>query len=163
MSQSARIALDLSVRQSNNLDLSEVSQGITYKKDLQYTDGTGADQANANFSDQRSIAASGTDAVDLFGAVQDAFGTTLNFTRVNAIMIFAHADNGGNLEVSSELGGLFAASTDVVTLHPGGLFAITAPDATGYPVTDSTGDDINVANLDTGAAANYDIVVIGSV
>lgn len=163
MSQSANIELNLKVSRSANQDLSTASQLVNYTKLVQLLNGTASGQANANFSDQREVAASAADTLELFGGLTDAFGNALEFTRINAIAIVADADNGADLEVSGDLAGLFGGTDPAVMVRPGGVLLLACSDATGYAVTDTTAESITVTNGDTEAAANYDVILIGSV
>jgi hypothetical protein len=51
--------------------------------------GTGSSQADKVFSDQRTLAASASEDLDLAGGISDALGVTVTFAKVKAIMIKA--------------------------------------------------------------------------
>jgi hypothetical protein len=167
MSQSASISLEVAVSQSAAGDVNTAKNTITVDSLLQLLDGTGADQANQAWSDTRTLAASTSEDLDMAGVLTDAFGSTITFTKIKAILVMADADNGDNIEVGGAASNAFASflgdATDVVIVPPGGLFLLTAPDATGFAVTAGTGDLLKINNADSGAAADYTIVLIGTV
>ena len=126
-------------------------------------DGAGDNQAQLLFGDTRQLAASASENLDLAGALADAFGRTLTFTAVKAIIVEAPATNTNNVLVggaASNAVPLFGDATDVVAVKPGGKLSLTAP-KTGVTVTAGTGDILKVANSGSGTAVDYTITVIG--
>ena len=94
----------------------------------------------------------------------DAFGNAITFTNIAAIAVVADAGNGDNIEIggnASAFASFLGGATELVKVPPGGMFLITAPDATGFPVTASTADILDITNADAAAVANYKIVLIG--
>ena len=129
---------------------------------LNMSTGTGANQADLVFSDQRTTAA---EDLDLAGTLVDAFGDTITMARVKAILI--KADPANTLDVfvgggTNPLIGWIADPTDIVEIKPGGAFMVWAPDATAYPVTAGTGDILKVAASDGATPITYDIIIIGA-
>lgn len=166
MALTSRITADLSARATSALDLVTGSAPLSKTVQLDLASGTGANQADLVFSDQRTIAASGTDSLDLAGTLTDAFGATVSFARVKAIMITAASGNTNDVLVGGAASNTFlnwvSDATDVVVVKPGGLFLLAAPDATAYAVTASTGDILQVANSSSGTSVTYDVVIIGA-
>lgn len=151
----------------NILDLVTAKVPLDKKYTLTWTTGTGLNQANAIFSDQRTIAASSNDDLDLAGGLTDGLGATLTFTRIKAILIFAAVANVNNVVMGNAAAngfvGPFGAATHTLSVRPGGLEVLMAPDATGYAVTAGTGDILRIANSAGGSSVVYDIVLIGTV
>lgn len=131
------------------------------------TTGTGANQANALFTDTRALAASGSENLDLASGLTNAFGTTLVIAAVKAIRVRADASNGGNIVVggaaTNAFTGPFGDATDTLSIPAGGQVLLVNPTAGGWAVTAGTGDILKVANSDSGAAASYTIEIIGEV
>ena len=127
--------------------------------------GTGADQADLAFVDQRTLAASTGESLDLNGGgLTDPYGQTLVFVKLKAIYFSAAAANGDTMSfggVSNHVP-VFGAVADFIYVRAGGLFVWTAPDVTGIAVSAGTGDLIRVLNNDSGATATYDIILIGT-
>jgi hypothetical protein len=147
-------------------ELSTISSKLNDTQTITFANGTAANQANQRFDDTRSVNASSTDSLDLAGGLTNAFGTTLTFTSIKYIRISAASTNGDNLEVggnANAFGTIFGDDTDKIIIPPGGHFVLSNPAATGFVVTASTGDVLDIANADSGAAASYDIVIIGEV
>jgi hypothetical protein len=67
--------------------------------ELAITNGTGANQANNAFSDERTLNASASENLDLAGVLQNALGASLAFTAVKAILIVADVGNVNNVVV----------------------------------------------------------------
>lgn len=151
----------------NVLDLVTAKVPLDKSYTLTWTTGTAINQANAMFSDQRTLTASSTEDLDLAGVLTDGLGVVLTFTRIKAILIFAAVANANNVVVGgAAVNGFvtpFNAATDKVIVRPGGLLVLLAPDATSYAVTAATGDLLRIGNSGAGTSVIYDIVLIGTV
>lgn len=137
----------------------------SYKLDL--TDGTGAAQANQQWHASRTLTAGTSETLDLSGSLTDAFGTTVAFARIKAILIKnTSANAAGVLTVggaaSNPWYAPFGAATDTVKIRPGGVLLLACDDATGYAVTAGTGDRLQLANGDGSNSLTYEIVVVGA-
>ncbi len=128
--------------------------------------GTGANQADLVFRDQRTLALSTSENLDLAGSLTDAYGTTITFARIKMIYVKAASDNGGNIVVGGAAAntfvGFFANSSDKINLTAGQMLQVTAPDATGWAVTAGTADILKVENDDGSDTGTYDIVIVGA-
>lgn len=165
MTLAATVSLRVQATQTSTLDLASVSNTVNQLFEQAFTDGTGANQANEVWSDTRSISSASNETLDLAASLTNAFGTTITFTKVRAIIIRSRSTNTTVLSVgaaSAPLVGPLADASDLLTIRPGGIFVITAPDATGIAVTATSADGLKLANA-SGAAATYDIIIIGTV
>lgn len=157
-----KLTLDAVFGQS--IDIGTLKHNINYTKTYNIANGTAANQANQIWVDNRSVAASTADSLDLAGALADAFGNTITFTAIKGIIIIAGA-NGDNLVVGGAASNTFinwvSNATDEIVIKPNGMFALFDPSAGGYAVTASTGDILDITNADSAAAATYDIILIG--
>jgi hypothetical protein len=130
------------------------------------TSGTGLDQADQMWHDQRTLALSTSEELDLAGVLTDSFGTVLTFARIEAIIVTAALANGALIQVGGAASNGFinwvASATDIINVRNGGTFALFAPDATAYAVTAGTGDLLKITNTDGAAEAIYDIYIIGA-
>lgn len=167
MALSSRIHVGVQSTQRASLDLTSASAPLSIDHNLLLHNGTGAGQADVLFSDRRTIAASGTDDVDLNAALTDAFGASISLVRVKALLVSASASNVNNVVVGGAVSNQFASwvgdATDTIVLRPGGVFLLAtgAADTTGYGVTAATGDLLRVANSGAGSTVTYDIVLLG--
>lgn len=143
-------------------DLSIPADNFSVDYTKAFSNGTGANQGNMIWHDQRSTDGTGED-LDLAGGVTSAFGAALTFTAVKGILIVASAANSGNVVVSRPASNglvLFAAASDALAgLKPGGAFLFTDPSAAGLTVTASTGDLLHVAA--SSGTVTYDVWVWG--
>ncbi len=154
-------------------DLSTVTQAFNYTKNYNITNGTGADQANMIWADQRSISASSSETLDLYGGLTNSFGTTINFTSLKGIIIVASSSNVNNVLVGGNaagaLAGLFTLSGDAaiedvqMVIPPGGMLALVNSNANGYAITNTTADILQIANSSSGSSVVYDIILLGEV
>jgi hypothetical protein len=151
---------------SGTVDIGSVEHSLSYGPTIPFSDGTGANQINRIWADTRTLAASGTEDLDLAGSLVDAIGQSITFARVKAILIRPSAANTNNVIVGGASANQFltwvGGATHTVTVRPGGLFAIGAPDATAYAVTAGTGDLLRIANSSSGTSVTYDIVILGA-
>jgi hypothetical protein len=165
MAMTSRVDLRLTATLTNALDLVTVDSPLVYTSQTDLISGTGAGAADMQWSDTRTLAASGTEDLDLSGSLTGPFGTTLAFARIKGLLIKAAAANTNNVQLirpSSTGVPLFLAAGDGISIKPGGLFLWVAPDATGIAVTNSTGDSITLTNSGGTTGVTYDIVVIGA-
>lgn len=165
MTLSATLTAKLLAEQSSALDLGVVAFDLNEIKSIALADGTGADQADQMWTDQRTIAASGTDDLDLSGSLTNALGATATFARVRALYIEAALGNTNNVLVGGAASNQFinwvADATDKVVVRPGGVLLLANRDATGYAVTASTGDILRIANSGSGTSVTYNVAILG--
>lgn len=162
----SKLLLQATATQTNPLDLASGRFPVTKRKLIDMASGVGAGQADRMFTDQRTIAASGSEDLDLAGVLTDAFGATITFARIKALMITAADGNTNGVVVGAGTNAWagFLGATHTMTLRPGTAIgmAVGAADATGYVVTAATGDILKVANSSSGTSVTYDIVIIGA-
>lgn len=129
------------------------------------TAGTGANKADKLFSDQRTLAASATENLDLAGVLSDPFGVILTFAKVKAIYVHASSANTNSVCVgghaTAAFTGPFSDATDIVCIPPGGTLLVSAPSA-GWTVTATTADLLKIANSGGTTGVTYDVVIIGA-
>lgn len=130
----------------------------------QFTTGTANGQADRIFTDTRTIAASGSESLDLAGSLADPLGGTAVFAEIVAIEIRAAAGNTNNVVVggaaSNAWVGPFGAADNTFAVPPGGVLVFNHPGA-GWAVTAGTGDLLQVANSGSGTGVTYDVVIVG--
>ena len=146
-------------------DLSTAKDPVSIKNTFAFTNGEGALKAEAIFHDTRTLAASATEDLDVYGSLTDAFGNTMNFSKIKSIYIKAAAANTNNVEVggasANQFQGIMKDTSDISVLRPSAWLAWCVPDATGMAVTTGTGDLMKIANSSSGTGVDYDIVIIG--
>lgn len=161
-----RVELKLTTTQTKPDDLSVPQDAVDYLKGLNFGDGAGAGAANLLFHDQRTLAASASENLDLAGTLADKFGQTLTFARIKAVMVVAAAGNTNNVNVTQPAAngvpGMFLAAGDGVAVQPSGIFLWVAPSAAGAVVTPATGDLITVTNSAAGTSVTYDVLILGA-
>jgi hypothetical protein len=168
MTLASKINLSVSAALSSALDLVSPAARLSQRYSAELTDGTAAGMADKVFSDTRTIAASGSENLDLAGSLTDALGTALTFARVKAIIVHASAANTNNVIVGGDATttffGMFADETDAVVLRPGATLALFCgqADAAGYAVTAATADLLKIANSGGTTGVTYDIIIIGT-
>ncbi|KMS71306.1 hypothetical protein ACH49_24735 [Streptomyces leeuwenhoekii] len=150
---------------SSGLGTARVPAGLSRAVTL--ASGTGAGRADRAFTARRTIAASGTDDLDLAGVLTDALGGTITFARIKGLFIAAAAANTNNVVIGNATSNAWATllnATGTVTLRPGAVLAAVAgsADATTYGVTAATGDVLRVANSGGGSTVSYDICIVGA-
>lgn len=165
MALSTKLVAQIVATLTDSLDLGTASAPLDYTKRITLTDGTGANQADKLWHDQRVIAASATDTLDLAGTLVDALGDTVTLARVKAVLVVAAAANGDDVNVQQPATSgvpLFLAAGDGISVKPGGAFLWVAPDAAGVVVTGGTGDLLDLVNTDAAAQATVDVMIVGA-
>lgn len=162
----AAVKAAVSAQYASALEFGSAEQSLKYAASHAFTDGTGANQAQKLFTDQRTLSASANESLDLSGVLADVFGAAITFTKIKAILVKAADGNTNDVVLggaaSNAWVGPFGASTHTVAVKPGGTVMFVAPDANGYAVTAGTGDLLKVANSAGGSGVTYDIVIVGA-
>lgn len=129
------------------------------------TAGTGNNQANRIFADQRTLGATLNEDLDLNGAtLKDAFGNSLAFLKMKSVLFYGAIANPADMVIGNAAAngwlGMVGGATHTITLAPGGTVFWSAPIA-GKPVTAATADLLRVT---AGAGGNhtYDILLVGT-
>lgn len=165
MALTTTITTKISASQTAANDLGTSSFPVDYRDIVNLTSGTASNQADLLFTDQRTIAPSGTEDLDLAGSLVDALGNTLTFVTVKTIMIKAASGNTNNVTVSpaavNGFLGPFNAAADLISVSPDGMMLVHAP-GTGWTVTPSTGDLLTIANSGSGTSVTYDVIIVGT-
>lgn len=164
MAMTAELRVKLTARQTSALDLGTASADITAEKVIALTNGVTADKADLIWSDQRTLAASATEDLDLAGALADAFGATIAMAKVVAIYVEAAAGNTNNVVIGAATNAipLFGGTNGTFAVKPGGVFLAAAPNGAGLlSVGAGSTDVLKVANSSSGTSVTYKIVVIG--
>lgn len=167
MPLTTKIKVDLATLLTAALDLSTTSSPTRLSHQINLANGSGAGQASKLWTDRRTLAASGTEDLDLAGtALTDPFGAAISFARIKGLLIRAAAGNTNNVVVGGAASNAFinwvSDATDKIVVRPGGLLLLVAPDATGYAVTAATGDLLTIANSGGTTGVTYDIALIGA-
>jgi hypothetical protein len=162
-----KMAFDLALDFVSTLDLQTASAPGGLKRRFAFSDGAGLNAANRTWTDQRTLAASANESLDLAGtALVDAFGTAISFARVKALIVSAATTNTNNVIVGATGSNAFinwvGSTTDAINVRPGGLFVLIAPDATAYAVTAATGDLLKIANSAGTTGVTYQIAIVGA-
>lgn len=159
----ANLRVNIRAKQTGTADLGTPQILVDLEKSMDFTPGTAAvGEANILFSDERTLAASANEDLDLAGVLADALGATIAAAEVVAIYIEAAAGNTNNVQVTRPAANgvpLFLAASDGLALGPGDFVLLTR--RSGVGVTAGTGDLVNIANSGGGTSVVYKVVVIG--
>lgn len=164
-SLTSRVEVVISGTLFNALDFSGPSYPLAERRANDFANGAGANQANVVWSDQRTLAPSASETLDLVGGgLVDAFGVAIAPARLRALLIYASPANLNNLTILGNAASIPVLNTvaTTATLPPGGIFLITKPDAAGIVVTATTFDLIQIANAAGVNSVVYDIFFLGA-
>lgn len=163
LSVAGKIALEVSLRMSNPQNLSSGVKSFSKNYVQNYASGSNADQANTEWDDTRTLAASASESIDLSGVLIDVFGNKIADAKIREIIIVAADGNTNNIEVGGAASNaflLFKDATDIAVIEPGGKLYMSFPN-TGRAVTAATGDLLKIANASSGTSVTYDIIIVG--
>ncbi len=154
---------------------------VGLNKSFSFTLGAGADAINEVYCAYRTLAASGTETLDLT-ALTGPHGDSLVFARIKAIGIWllgtadqdvgspAAAQVDGNACSQIVVGGAAAnpwqaffntPATDKIKIASGGVFTLQERSATGW-VTSGTNKNLLIANSDGAVEAHYILALLGA-
>ena len=163
MAVTAELRAKFTATQIGANDIAAQRFAPTIEKILQFTDGTGANQADIVWMDERTLAASASEDLDLAGVLTDAFGSTVTAAEVVAILVTAAAGNTNSVVIGDATAPvpLFAGTNPTFSVKPGGFFFVAAPAAAGLlTVGAGTTDDLKLANSSSGTSVTYTIAVL---
>lgn len=160
----AEISLSIDATLTGSNDLGNPKQRVPVNETIQLLAGTNAvNKADLLFSDTRTIAASGNEDLDLAGVLASAFGATIAAAEIVLLYIKAADANTNNVVVgpaaSAGALGPFGDASDRLSIRPGEFLPLISQ--TGWAVTATSADKINVSNSGAGTGVTYDILIIG--
>lgn len=147
-------------------DIAVPIQDVVKQIALAFTSGVAASQADVLFMDERTLAASATENLDLNASLTDAFGAAFNPAKVKAVLVYALAANVNDVVVGGAASngwlGPFGAAAHTVAVKPGGFLFMAAPGLAGLgAVTAATGDLLKITNSSSGSSVTYGVIIIG--
>lgn len=159
MSLSTRINFGLQARLSASVAGDTGAMPHSVDRQLVWSSGTGADEADVVFAKSGTLSASAALVLDFNPGSDDAFGTPATMARIKAIYV-ENTDATTSIAVT----GTNAIPGSGFILRPGEAFlkAVGPADATGYVATAGSADTITITNQSGSAAANYRVVVVGA-
>jgi hypothetical protein len=161
--QSARMGIIIRHKNLKAVDYRNLPDDVNLALSQDFAAGTGSEQVDLVFGpDQRTLAGGASESLDLAGGgLTDAFGNTLTFAKVRAIVI-QNLSASKIITVGNDANPLvfLGAGTHTVVLNPKARLALDNP-VTGWAVTLDTGDKIKVAN-DAGDPADYLVWILGT-
>lgn len=163
MTLRADLTVRLTARQTGSNDFGGPRFEPTIEKLLAFTDGTGANQADIIWADERTISASGSEDLDLAGELSDALGATVAAAELVALLVIADAGNTNDVVLGDATAPipLFGGTNPTFSVKPGGVFLVAAPNAAGQlTVGAGSTDDLKVANSSSGTSVTYKIAVL---
>ena len=159
----AQVLINIKATLTNSLDLATSASTLNTSRGPTLANGTGANQVNMVFHDQRTLADAANETLDLNdGSLTDALGVALTLETLKVLYI-KNTSVDANLLIGGAGAnsiGLFGDVSDIISLPPGGELLITAPDATGIDI--STNSDLKLEHDGTGSSnLVYDIIALG--
>jgi hypothetical protein len=160
----AQIDLNIVARLVGAADLGNPQAPVTVQKSLTIKPGTDAlGKADILWADQRTLAASGSEDLDLAGVLASLLGGTITAAEITAIYIEADSGNTNDVQffgaASNGFNGPLSGTTPKLAMGPGDWSILT--NLKGWAVTASTGDLLHVANGGSGTGVTYKIAIIG--
>jgi hypothetical protein len=131
-----------------------------------FAQGTGLNQADTLYVSYGTLGASGALNIDMTGALFDIFGNSVAMARVKSMhIVITTATPATSVLVGNGTNPLLnwvGAGSHTIRIRNGGCFCLSAPDATAYAVTASTGDILKLLNEDGVNTATYQVAFMGS-
>ena len=160
---SAQFRIQLNVLNRLLVGLRTVTSTLDQDYTQLFASGTGANQANALYQAQRTLGASAAETLDLNASLTDDFGQSVTCTKLKALVVKAAAANTNNVLVgggATTITTVWTATNDQIIVRPGGIFMLTAPDATGAALTAGASDLLAVTNSAGSTSVTYDVIVV---
>lgn len=164
MALTADMQIILDWEYTNPADLSTPDDTKRLIRGKRFANGTGANQANFMFSDQRTLTDGANETLQISdSSLTNVLGVSVDFAKLKMMYVRNNGTEASLLiggAASTQLG-IFSDGTDILVLPPGGEFYWSAPAAAGLDVT--TNEDIKFAHDGTGTASlTYDLILVGT-
>ncbi len=138
---------------------------------LDFTTGTGADQADIMWMDERTVASGATDSIDLTSSLKNPDGVQKILVRPTALLIINAPRNSstpnttgltvGGVAANTYAGFFSPATGGLISIQPGGGALLWNRGAASYAtITDVTNDILAIVNS-AGASNTYQIAILG--
>lgn len=128
-----------------------------------FTSGHAVNQMNQLWVSRTTLTNAQAVTYNLAGGITNSFGTALTMAEVRMLLVSSDSDNVDAVTIgdaaANEFDSWLGGTNHTVTLRPGGLVLLVAPDATGYAV--GTNGNLKVTNTGTNSVT-IDIYVGGS-
>lgn len=167
MTLKTKLAVQLDASLTSALDLASAVSDIGKGWQFNLASGTTSGKADVLWHDERTLAASGTEDLDLAGTLTGLLGGTVTFAKVKGVLVYADDGNTNDVVIGGASAngwlGPFGDATDTVAVKPGGLLVMMAPGTAGLgSVTAATADLLHVANGSSGSGVTYQIIIVGT-
>jgi hypothetical protein len=147
---------------SKDEDLTVAKKPITIAG-TSWTYGTGANQVNCIFADQRTLADGANETLDLYGgALYDIWGAALTMASLKLLYVKNNSSDAGLKILGTAVTGLdiVADPSDIILIAPGGTFIWVNPSAAGTDT--STNKDLKLEHDGTGSSSMaVDVIALG--
>jgi len=157
------VAASIDTRKSVAVDTGTTSLAQAVAAAITLTDGTTTGKADKVWSDERTLALSTSEDIDLAGALLDPYGATITFATVKALMVKAAPGNTNNVVVGAKGAGgwvgPFLANTCSLAIEPGQAVLITSK--VGWAVGAGATDLLKITNGGAGTPVTYQIILVG--
>lgn len=174
MALTTQIDLRMIAELTKAVDLGgSAKDALDFRHRVNLSSGTGAGAADVMFYDERTLAASATEDLDLVGALANTFGATFSPARIKVLWFKAEPYDKTAVKNTNDviIGGASATqwaallgTTGTVRFRPGACMAFAAgeSDATGYVCAAGATDLLKVANSGAGTSVTYQIAVVAA-
>lgn len=170
MALNGTLTLALRAALTGTADFGAPVSNVDFTQAFTFADGTAAGQADIIWTDERTVASASNDDIDL-SPIVDAIGVSRAPVEIVGIILVNAPRSGAANTTNLTLGvgtnpvtpGFLGGTTPTVgPIRPGGMFMIWNSDnAAGFgAITATTADILRIANS-SGAAATYQIAVVG--
>ena len=139
---------------------------FVFGKVFSLINGVGAGKAETIWHDERQLAASANEELDMSGVLTGSFGVVKAFTKIKMIMVYASPDNTNNVLVggAASNGLVFGSlAADKLIIKPGSMFTLLDNSSAGIPVVAGTGDLLKIENSSSGSVVDYTIAIVGEI
>lgn len=128
-----------------------------------FSDGTGEDEANLVWTDERTLAASTSESLDFAGILTDVYGAVITAAELVLLAVIADADNTNNVVIGDAASPipLLGGTNPTLPVKPGGAVLLIGPNSAGLANVSGGGNDLlKVANSGAGSSVTYKILVL---
>ena len=166
MAASGSISLKIAASETKTNDFGTPAWAGTLSHVINLTNGTGANQFDLVFVDERTLASNTAEDIDLAGALTSPLSTAIAAAEAVMIVVINAPKTGAANTTALTIGGdangfegSWIVADGAITVGPGGVFLIASPNATGLgTVVADTGDLLQISNA-AGASNTYQIAV----
>lgn len=163
-SLAATFGISASATMTKTEEMSTLTDVLSKVMNATFALGTGANQINGLFHDTRTLSDAANETLNFLaaGSLEDKLGEAMDLDILKVLIVHNNSSDASLIVGATGAGQMpiFGATTEKITIPPGGTFVFTAPDVNGVDVSSAASMKFEHNGVGT-SDLDYDVIVAG--